>query len=154
MTRDFPDASFDVIYTRDMMLHVATKEAMLARLLGWLKPGGKLLITDYARSDAEPSPAFAAYIAQRGYDLRPVAAYGRVLEDAGFADVKAEDRTDQFIACLDAELGRVEAGKAAFVARFGAAGHAAVVDGWKDKLERARAGEQRWALLMGSKPRQ
>ena len=35
-----------------------------------LRPGGRLLITDYCRgAGGEPSEGFAAYIAQRGYDL-------------------------------------------------------------------------------------
>jgi SAM-dependent methyltransferase len=49
LTRDFAEASFDVVYSRDMLLHVEEKEKMFARLVKWLKPGGKVLITDYAR---------------------------------------------------------------------------------------------------------
>jgi hypothetical protein len=58
----------------------------------------------------------------------------------------------KFIECLTAELARVEAGRAAFEARFGAAGYEAVVGGWRDKLARARAGEQRWGLFTARKP--
>ena len=60
-----------------------------------LKPGGQLLISDYCRAAAAPSPGFAAYISQRGYDLHPVADYGAMLQAAGFVDVQAEDRTWQ-----------------------------------------------------------
>lgn len=60
----------------------------------------------------------------------------------------------QFIDCLDSELSRVEADKAAFVERFGEPGYSAVVDGWNDKLARARAGEQRWGLFVATKPLQ
>ena len=35
------------------------------------------------------------YIKQRGYDLHSPEQYGQLLTDAGFADVKAEDRTWQ-----------------------------------------------------------
>lgn len=65
-----------------------------------LKPGGRLLISDYCRSSAEPSSSFAAYISQRGYYLHPVEDYGRILKEAGFYDVKAEDRTWQVLRCL------------------------------------------------------
>lgn len=44
----------------------------------WLKPGGKILITDYCKSSGTPSEAFAEYIKQRGYDLHDVEAYGQV----------------------------------------------------------------------------
>jgi phosphoethanolamine N-methyltransferase len=155
------------------------------------------------RSEGEPSPAFAAYIKQRGYDLHSIPGYGRLLEAAGFVDVKAEDRTrqvgrrrgpaaagvsaaadtqaraqsatrplnvllhrrrprprprprplPQFIDCLSAELARVEENRESFTSRFGADGYAAVVDGWRDKLARARAGEQRWGLFVARKPQQ
>ena len=62
-----------------------------------LKPGGRLLITDYCRSSVEPSSSFAAYISQRGYHLHPVEEYGNLLSEAGFYDVKAEDRTWQVL---------------------------------------------------------
>ena len=58
-----------------------------------LKPGGQLFITDYARSADNPSDGFAAYIKQRAYDLHTVEAYGKLLQEAGFVDVKAEDQT-------------------------------------------------------------
>jgi hypothetical protein len=60
-----------------------------------LKPGGRLLISDYCRAPAEASAEFAAYIAQRGYDLHSVEDYGRMIADAGFRNVRAEDRTWQ-----------------------------------------------------------
>ncbi|ONM38975.1 Phosphoethanolamine N-methyltransferase 3 [Zea mays] len=60
----------------------------------WLKPRGKVLISDYCKCPRKPSEEFAAYIKQRGYDLHDVEAYGQMLKSAGFRDVIAEDRTD------------------------------------------------------------
>ena len=68
------------------------------RFLRVLKPGGRLLISDYCRAPADPSPAFAAYIAQRNYDLHSVQGYGELLSGAGFVDVAAEDCTWQVCA--------------------------------------------------------
>ena len=68
---------------------------LLPRFMAALKPGGRLLISDYCRAPDQPSPTFAAYIAQRGYDLHSVASYGEMLQQAGFEGVHAEDRTWQ-----------------------------------------------------------
>ena len=91
----YPAHSFDVIYSRDTILHIQDKPALFKRFAEWLKPGGKLLISDYCRSAGKPSASFAKYIAQRGYDLHSVAGYGQMLEQAGFVNVEAEDRTWQ-----------------------------------------------------------
>ncbi|KAI7992724.1 Phosphoethanolamine N-methyltransferase [Camellia lanceoleosa] len=64
--------------------------------------------SDYCKSAGPPSPEFAAYIQQRGYDLHSVEAYGQMLKDAGFDEVVAEDRTNQFVKVLQRELNEVE----------------------------------------------
>lgn len=92
---DYAHSSFDVIYSRDTILHIQDKPALFKKCAEWLKPGGKLLISDYCRSPEKPSGSFAKYIEQRGYDLHSVAGYGKMIEDAGFINVEADDRTWQ-----------------------------------------------------------
>ncbi|XP_023633170.1 phosphomethylethanolamine N-methyltransferase-like [Capsella rubella] len=58
-TKIYPDNSFDVIYSRDTILHIQDKPALFWTFFKWLKPGGKVLITDYCRSVDAPSPEFA-----------------------------------------------------------------------------------------------
>lgn len=153
MAADLAPAAYDVVYSRDTILHIPDKASLFRRLFATLKPGGRLLITDYCRAPGEPSPGFAAYIAQRGYDLRPVAEYGALLAAAGFADVAAEDVTPAFEASLRAELARAEGDKAAFVAEFSEADYEEVVGGWGAKLARVAAGEQKWGLFYAIKPK-
>lgn len=76
-------------------MFVQDKPALFKSFYKWLKPGGKVLITDYCRKSGSPSEEFAKYIKQRGYDLHDVETYGQMLRDAGFEDVIAEDRTEQ-----------------------------------------------------------
>lgn len=57
---------------------IQDKPALFRSFFEWLKPGGKVLISDYCRSAGTPSPEFAEYIKQRGYDLHDVKAYGQV----------------------------------------------------------------------------
>ncbi|XP_052180415.1 phosphomethylethanolamine N-methyltransferase-like [Diospyros lotus] len=149
--KTYPDNSFDVIYSRDTILHIQDKPALFKSFLKWLKPGGKVLISDYCKSDGPPSPEFAAYIKQRGYDLHTVEAYGQMLRDAGFVEVVAEDRTDQFIQVLQKELGSTEQDKESFIQDFSEEDYNEIVSGWNAKLMRSSSGEQRWGLFIAKK---
>ncbi|KAK9864301.1 hypothetical protein WJX84_007766, partial [Apatococcus fuscideae] len=108
LTMDFAPSNYDVVYSRDTLLHIHNKKRLFQRLFQALKPGGQLFITDYARSADNPSDGFAAYIKQRAYDLHTVEAYGKLLQKAGFVDVKAEDQTHLFGQCLQRELAAAE----------------------------------------------
>uniref|UniRef100_A0A0E0L5B8 phosphoethanolamine N-methyltransferase n=1 Tax=Oryza punctata TaxID=4537 RepID=A0A0E0L5B8_ORYPU len=150
-TKSYPPNTFDVIYSRDTILHIHDKPALFRSFFKWLKPGGKVLISDYCRNPGKPSEEFAAYIKQRGYDLHDVKTYGKMLEDAGFHHVVAEDRTDQFLRVLQRELAEVEKNKEAFLADFTQEDYDDIVNGWNAKLKRSSAGEQRWGLFIATK---
>lgn len=105
---EFEPNSFDVIYSRDTILHIVDKDALFTKffvscktglhniysqsiliiscnLQKWLKPGGQLLITDYCHGEKEQhSEEFVKYVLQRGYQLLSVRAYGQLLEKVGF----------------------------------------------------------------------
>ncbi|CAM8934026.1 unnamed protein product [Rhodiola kirilowii] len=149
--KTYPDSTFDVIYSRDTILHIQDKPALFRVFFKWLKPGGKVMITDYCKNAGPPSPEFSEYIKQRGYDLHDVEEYGQMLKDAGFKDVSAEDRTDQFIKVLKKELDNVERDKDAFIRDFSEEDYNDIVGGWKAKLARSSSGEQRWGLFIAKK---
>ncbi|KAA8542823.1 hypothetical protein F0562_023975 [Nyssa sinensis] len=149
--KTYPDNTFDVIYSRDTILHIQDKPALFKSFYKWLKPGGKVLISDYCKNAGPPSLEFAGYIKQRGYDLHDVKAYGQMLRDAGFDEVIAEDRTDQFIKVLQKELDAVEKDKEAFIQDFSEEDYNDIVGGWKAKLVRSSSGEQRWGLFIAKK---
>lgn len=149
--KSYPDNTFDVIYSRDTILHIQDKPALFKSFFKWLKPGGKVLISDYCKRAGPPSSEFSEYIKQRGYDLHDVEAYGEMLRDAGFIEVIAEDRTDQFLQVLQRELNAVETNKNEFVQDFSEDDYNEIVDGWKAKLMRSSSGEQRWGLFIAKK---
>ncbi|XP_024022156.1 phosphomethylethanolamine N-methyltransferase [Morus notabilis] len=149
--KEYPESSFDVIYSRDTILHIQDKPALFRSFFKWLKPGGKVLISDYCKSPGTPSVEFVKYIKQREYDLHDVEAYGQMLRAAGFEDVVAEDRTDQFIQVLQRELDVVEKDKDEFIADFSEEDYNEIVGGWKAKLIRSTSGEQRWGLFIAKK---
>jgi ubiquinone/menaquinone biosynthesis C-methylase UbiE len=101
-TDDLPEGAFDLIHERAVLLHIPTRQAVLARLARALKPGGWLLCedTDFATL-VEGAPvaairrvgaAMVAFLESRGADPN----YGRRLygdlRAAGLAEVGAAGR--------------------------------------------------------------
>ena len=82
-------AGYDRIYSRDVFLHIHDKARLFQQLQACLKPGGRLLFTDYCCGEGEKSAEFAAYIQQRHYDLGTVAEHRHWLEQAGLAVMTA-----------------------------------------------------------------
>lgn len=126
--RDFPGESFDVVYSRDTFLHIHDKPSLFSRLFRMLKPGGRLLITDYCLGSTSASENFKSYIDGRKYELKSIHDYAQLLNDSGFVDVMGVDKTDQFSQCLQRELATVKAEKNAFVTDFSEEDFNEVVD--------------------------
>jgi phosphoethanolamine N-methyltransferase len=137
-----PAPRYDRVYSRDVFLHIHDKPRLLALIRQLLKPGGLLFFTDYCRGEGSPSPEFAAYIAQRQYDLCTVSGYQGLLEQAGYEQVQATDQTGEFIAILRRELARIADGAA----------HAEIRQSWLDKIARASRGEQGWIWCEAKNP--
>lgn len=132
---------FDAVYSRDVFLHVENKSGLFDILRRALKPGGRLLITDYCRGEEPPSESFSQYLEGRGYFLTTIREYEKILKDAGFARVQAADLTRRFAQIHERELERIEqSGEAAEDLSDLAAS-------WREKRDRALEGEQRWGLF-------
>ncbi|CAI5494648.1 unnamed protein product [Closterium sp. Naga37s-1] len=150
LTRNFPDASFDCIYTRDTLLHIQDKPFLFARFHRWLKPGGRVLITDYCSGkdkEEEWSEEFRGYVAQRGYHLVTVKRYSEMLQAAGFHVLKAENRSQQFLDILEEEKARVLFDKSSHVSEW----DEQLLAGWTAKMKRVREGDQAWGLFLVEK---
>ncbi|XP_073239474.1 uncharacterized protein [Porites lutea] len=150
-TADFKPESFDVIYSRDTILHIEDKKSLFANFFKWLKPGGELLITDYCRGSNELSEAMKVYVAKRHYHLLTPADYGKLLEKVGFGNVKAVDNTARFVEVLKVERARFETEKSLFLKDFTKEDFEYLVENWETKLDRCGRGDQKWGLFHARK---
>jgi len=137
---------YQAVYSRDVILHIENKLRLFETLREALVPGGRLLFTDYCRADGASSDEFASYVAERGYHLSSVAAYGALLDEAGFVTVHSEDWTARFIDIHRRELQRLAG------AGLSADDEAEMRQGWQEKIVRAECGEQRWGFFTASRP--
>jgi SAM-dependent methyltransferase len=56
VTEDFRPGTFDLIHARFLLEHLPQRDAILAKVAGWLAPGGWLVIEDAAAFAMEASP--------------------------------------------------------------------------------------------------
>ena len=152
MAAQYPDNSFDVIYSRDTILHIANKAELFSKFRRWLKPGGRLLISDYCVGDQPFSEDFRSYLKDRQYKLVTVEQYGNLLEQAGFEQVRAENRTAQFIDVLSRELTAFENNKETFLQQFSEKDYLDLASGWKVKMKRCAQGLHQWGLFQAVNP--
>lgn len=148
---DYPTNFYDVIYSRDTILHIEDKEELFRKLLQTLKPGGRLLITDYCKGEQAHGREFLTYVAERGYHLHTVREYGGLLERAGFTQVEAEDKSSLMVDILKRELEQFTRIRKKFVAEFSQEDFDYISKGWQDKQVRCLSGDQAWGLFTATK---
>lgn len=92
---DFPDASFDVVFSKDAIVHIADKEMLAGEVFRVLKPGGWFLASDWLTDrDGAPTPEMSYYLEMEGLDFGMASPqrYRESLRTAGFTDVSLENR--------------------------------------------------------------
>lgn len=89
------DASLDVVFSKDSIIHIVDKRALCSDVHRALKPGGWFAASDWlAGYEATPSPEMRDYIIAEGLDfgLASAATYQEALRAAGFVDITITDR--------------------------------------------------------------
>jgi phosphoethanolamine N-methyltransferase len=148
----FPEP-FDIVWSRDAFMHIPDKPRLFSRLYQLLAPGGRLVITDYARGKSPGKPEFEEYIQKTGYHVIEPLEYGRLLQGAGFVDVAVDDATPRFIEILKAESRRLVQNRTEFLVSFSDADLNYLVERWEMKIGFCRDGDMKWGIYLASKVR-
>jgi phosphoethanolamine N-methyltransferase len=91
----FAPRSFDVVFSKDAIVHIPDKQALAADIWRILKPGGIFAASDWLIGhDGEPSAEMKDYIAAEGlgFGMASPASYRAALEQAGFTDIAITSR--------------------------------------------------------------
>lgn len=150
---DYKEGEFDMIYSRDALLHVAEKAKLFKLFYKWLKPGGIVLITDYCCGEPQYlHDEFKAYVAQRGYHLLTVPNYEKILTEAGFS-AKGENITEWFRSILNMEKNRLLEPKmtARFLEKYSKEEMDKLIAGWDDKLKTTAENCHVWGVFFATK---
>ena len=104
------DASIDMVFSKDSIVHIADKESLAADVFRVLRPGGWFVASDWLIAhDHEPSPEMAAYIAAEALDFGMASPrrYRGALEAAGFVDIELANRNAWYRGVARGELERL-----------------------------------------------
>jgi len=152
----FGDGSFDVVFSKDALLHVPDKDALFAEICRVLAPGGVFAASDWLIGhDGPPSPAMQAYVAAEGlsFSMASPARYRLAMERAGFTGIVITDRNPWYREVARAELERLKG--PLFAAAAAAVGKEYVdknIHTWEAMQKVLDSGEHRPTHLRGWKP--
>lgn len=152
----FADSSFDIVFSKDALLHVPDKDALFAEIFRVLAPGGVFAASDWLIGhDGEPSEAMKAYVAAEGlsFNMASPARYRLAMQRAGFIGIDIADRNPWYREVARGELERLRG--AFYDTAAAAVGHEYVdknVRTWEAMQKVLDSGEHRPTHLRGWKP--
>lgn len=152
----FPPGTFDVVFSKDSIVHIPDKASLMAEVFRVLKPGGWFLASDWLIGhDGAPSPDMAAYIAAEGLDfgMASPARYRAAMEGAGFAGIETVSRNAWYRMQAREELARLQGADGEAAARVVGADFVAQNAGiWERMIPVLDTGEHCPTHLRARKP--
>jgi phosphoethanolamine N-methyltransferase len=106
----FPPGTFDIVFSKDSIVHIPDKHALMREVARVLRPGGWFVASDWLIGhDGTPSPEMQAYIAAEGLDfgMASPTRYSAAMEAAGFTDITITSRNDWYRQVARDELARM-----------------------------------------------
>ena len=108
---DILDESVDLVFSKEVFLHIPNKDDLIKDIYRVLKPGGLIATSDWMRiDDKPPSMLMQEYIAAEGLDMYmcSLKRYEQALKNAGFIDIVIKDRNAWYLGKAQQELGDIE----------------------------------------------
>ena len=108
---NFPDESFDLVFSKDSILHVEDKPALFAEIFRVLKPGGFFAASDWLRGeDREDTPEWKAYMEHAPFTVVPATAadMSRIIGATGFVGIETRDRNRWYAELSRGHMAQIE----------------------------------------------
>lgn len=155
-TLPFADQTFDVVFSKDSIIHIPDKHALMTDVFRVLKPGGRFLASDWLTGVETVSPAMEDFIVGEGLGFRMAtpACYRDALEKAGFTGIRVVSRNAWYRQRAREELALLEGAVGDRVADvLGRDYLRENIRGWERMISVLDTGELCPSHLHGTKPR-
>ncbi|MCY4350259.1 MAG: methyltransferase domain-containing protein [Thiotrichales bacterium] len=102
----FEDDTFDVVFSKDSMIHIPDKRALYEDIHRVLAPGGWMAVSDWFGNGLEPTPAMRTWLDVVGLTLRleSIETSAALVEMCGFTGVEWHDRNVWYAEAVRDEL--------------------------------------------------
>jgi len=107
----FADASFDVVFSKDSLIHIVDKDVFYREILRVLKPGGLFAASDWlAGESADAMPDYKNWraLSPHSFTMQTASESQSVLEQAGFVDISLRDRNQWYVQAAMHEVQMME----------------------------------------------
>jgi len=144
---DIQDESVDLVFSKEVFLHIPNKDDLIKDIYRVLKPGGMVAASDWMRiDDNPPSMQMQEYIAAEGLDMYmcSLKRYEQVLKNTGFIDIVMKDRNVWYLNKAQQELAAIEGPlNKKVIDAIGPEETAGAIDIWKKLIGVLEIGEHR-----------
>jgi sarcosine/dimethylglycine N-methyltransferase len=149
---EYPDASYDVVWSQDAFLHAADKMTVLSECHRVLKPGGSLVFTDIlVRRDTPEEDRARIYDRVKSPDMWDLEDYRRGLSSLELSVIREEDWSRNVAPSYAWVRDGLLTNREELLTRVGAE----TIDGTAESLsfwvDSANAGKIGWALFVAKK---
>ena len=153
----FDDASFDVVFGKDSLIHIEDKAALYREVLRVLKPGGRFAASDWLRSaDADQLAGYKKWrsMTAHSFSMQTVDETEAEMRAAGLKKVTTRDRADWYAKSAENEVIMMKSDDwhRQFVDAFGEEGYAKKLALRIANARAAECGGLRPTHLFGSRP--
>jgi len=152
---EFPSDTFDIVFTKDSLIHIEDKQGIFSEIYRVLKPGGTFAASDWLGSDAPHTPEMVRWLelVSLEFNLCTASDMEHFLGNAGFENINLRDRNEWYAGIVRDEIASVSGTKQAeLTKRLGEESARHRLESSTAKLKVVEQGELRPTHLVGSKP--
>jgi len=98
----FKKETFDVVWGQEAWCYVTDKDRLMAEAARVLKPGGKIIFTDWVITGKVEEPLLAKLYESMSFPyMETLQGWGDLMKKYGLKNIKVEDQTEEYAKCFD-----------------------------------------------------